>query len=51
VFGMLSATIYHMNKGRDFLAEAHIAVEWLAFITINVIGWLGPNLPSWYSSA
>lgn len=40
-FGMLTATLYHRNKGRDYLKEANVAVEWLAFILLIGIGWIG----------
>ena len=46
---MLAATLFHKNKGRDFLIEANIFVEWLAFITFLAIGWIGaePNVNIW----
>jgi len=40
-FGMLSATLYHKNKGRDFLKEANIVIEWIVFILLIYIGWFG----------
>ena len=46
VFGMLSATLYHLNKGKDYLKETPVVLEWLAFITLNLVGWVGPSLPN-----
>ena len=48
-FGMLAATLFHKNKGRDFLKEANIIIEWIAFLTLIIIGWIGasPNLNIW----
>jgi len=45
-FGMLAATIFHMNKGKDYLKEANIVLEWFAFLLLMTIGWVGPNLPA-----
>jgi len=45
-FGMLSATLYHLNKKKDYLKETSIVLEWLAFSVLMIIGWVGPNLPS-----
>jgi hypothetical protein len=47
VFGMLSATLYHLNKSKDYLHEASVLLEWSAFLAINLIALLGPNLPAW----
>tara|TARA_B110000285_G_C14627642_1_gene381982 strand:- start:4 stop:165 length:162 start_codon:yes stop_codon:yes gene_type:complete len=43
-FGMLSATFYHKNKGRDFLKEASVLVEWLAFVLFIAIGFFGAGI-------
>ena len=42
---MLSATLYHLNKGKDYLKGTPVVLEWLAFLTLNAIGWIGPSLP------
>jgi hypothetical protein len=47
VFGMLAATLYHLNKSKDYLHETSILLEWSAFLAINLIAWVGPNLPAW----
>ena len=41
MFGMLSATLYHKNKGRDFQKEANLLIEYLAFVIMIFIGWFG----------
>ena len=41
---MLSATLHHMNKEKDYLKETHIVLEWFAFSVLMIIGWVGPNL-------
>jgi peptidoglycan/LPS O-acetylase OafA/YrhL len=48
-FGMLAATLFHMNKWRDFLKETNIVLEWIAFLVLMIIGWVGPNLPEDYT--